>query len=60
MSLHEFLDPFIWLLTQLLHLVTGDYLPASCRWCQPAYWMVEAGLVVLLFISRTFHGPRPG
>jgi hypothetical protein len=51
-----------WQVSSAFHSLTGvlkgSFLPPSCGWCHPAWWAAEVGIVGLIVVYFSSHGPK--
>ena len=57
----DFISDFLWqvrpVFTGIYWLVMGKFLPASCTWCAPFFWLSEIAIVVLIVTYLRPQGP---
>ena len=58
-SFAEFIAPIQWFFWKAYHFASGQFLPSTCGWCRPMFWVVEVGLVIFFLMSAAPRGPSP-
>ena len=56
----DFLWQFKPVFSGIYWLVAGQFIPSSCQWCRPLFWLSEAALVGFIVIYLSPQGPRTG
>ena len=56
----DFLRPITGMLSWLYGIVLGNFLPYSCTYCRPLYWVAEIAVVGFILFYLNPQGPTEG
>ena len=56
----DFLRPLTGMLSWLYGVLLGNFLPSSCTYCRPLYWVGEVAVVGFILFYLNPQGPREG